>query len=81
MTTTISKLRQNLFDIIDTSIRYNEHINVTTKNGNAVILSEEEYNSLLATAEIMSNKKLYEKVVEGINEPLELCVAEKEVKW
>lgn len=81
MTTTISGLRQDLFKIIDNSIRYNECINVTTKNGNAVIISEEEYNGLIATAQIMENKPLYEKILKGMKEDLEQCVAEKEVKF
>lgn len=81
MTTTISGLRQDLFKMIENSIRYNECINITTKNGNAVIISEEEYNGLVATAEITANKPLYEKVLDGMKEDPTLCVAENEVKW
>lgn len=81
MKTTATALRQDLFNIIDTTIKYNEVVSITTKSGNAVLISEEEYNGLLATAEITQNKSLYEKVLYGMQEPLELCVAEKEVKW
>ena len=42
--TNITNFRQNVFDYINQAIEYNDIINVNTKNGNAVIMSEEEYN-------------------------------------
>ena len=44
--TNITNLRKNLFEYIDQAITYNDVINVNTKKGNAVIMSEEEYNGL-----------------------------------
>ena len=45
----ITHFRKNIFDLLEQTIRFNEPINVTTKNGNAVVLSEEDYNSLTET--------------------------------
>ena len=47
--TNITNLRKNLFEYIDQAITYNDVINVNTKKGNAVIMSEEEYNGLMET--------------------------------
>lgn len=42
-------LRQDIFNYLDSVVEFNEVINVTTKKGNAVIISEEDYNGLLET--------------------------------
>ena len=47
--TNITNLRKNLYSMIDNAIKYDEPINVSTKNGNAIIMSEEEYNNLIET--------------------------------
>ena len=43
----ITNFRQNIFDYINQAIEYNDIININTKNGNAVVMSEEEYNGLM----------------------------------
>jgi len=79
--TNATTLRKNLFSMLGNAIKYNETINVNTKDGNAVILSEEEYNGMLATLELSSNKALQEKILMGKEEKLDDCVSIDEVKW
>ncbi|MBQ0072483.1 MAG: hypothetical protein KBS81_11635 [Spirochaetales bacterium] len=79
--TNATSLRKDLFNLLEQTIKYNEILNVSTKEGNAIIISEEEYNGLLATAEIMSNPILYEKIKEGMDTSLEDCVAESGAEW
>ena len=50
----ITHFRKNIFDLLEQTIRFNEPINVTTKNGNAVVLSEEDYNGLMETLHLSS---------------------------
>lgn len=50
-----TNLRKNLFDSLDQVIQYNEPLTVSTKKGNAVILSEEDYHSILETIYLISN--------------------------
>ena len=66
--TNISVLRKNLFSSIDNVIEYNDSITVSTKNGNAVIISEDEYNAMLETIYLVSQKGLVEKIKEGEKE-------------
>ena len=66
--TNISLLRKNLFGSIDNVIEYNDSITVNTKKGNAVIISEAEYNALLETIYLVSQPGLVEKIKEGENE-------------
>lgn len=76
-----TNLRKNLFAYLDNAIKYNEVVNVSTKNGNAVIMSEEEYRGLIETLYLTSISGMPEKLVEGINTPLSECVPEKEADW
>ena len=79
--TSATALRKNLFSMLSNAIKYNETINVNTKDGNAVILSEEEYKGLIATLELSSNRALREKILAGKDAPIEECVSMDEVSW
>lgn len=79
--TNVTTFRKKIYNLLEQTIKYNEPINISTKNGNAVLLSEEDYNNLIATLEIENNTKLKEDVVKGINEDLKDCVPENEVDW
>ena len=68
--TNISVLRKNLFSYIKNVIEYNDSITVSTKNGNAVIISEAEYNAMLETIYLVSQKGLVEKIKEGEKEDI-----------
>lgn len=68
--TNISVLRKNLFSSIDNVIEYNDSITVSTKNGNAVIISEAEYNAMLETIYLVSQKGLVERIKEGEKEDI-----------
>jgi len=66
--TNISVLRKKLFGFIDNVIEFNDSIIVNTKKGNAVIISEAEYNAMLETIYLVSQKDLVEKIKEGEKE-------------
>ncbi len=80
-TTTITNFRKNAFSLVENAIRFNEPVNITTKSGNAVLISEEEYNSLVETVYLSSIKGMKEKLIDGMNTPLSETVAETEVSW
>ena len=46
-------------------------VNISTKDGNAVTLSEEEY----------SEEYTKGKIIEGLNTSLDDCIPEAEVEW
>ena len=49
LNTNITNFRKNIFSLLEQTIKYNEPVNISTKEGNAVIISEEEYNGLMET--------------------------------
>ena len=77
----ITNFRKDIYELLDQTIKYNEPINVSTKNGNAIVLSEEDYNNLMETVYISSIPELKKDIVEGMKEPIEEYVDEDEVKW
>ena len=79
--TNITNLRKDLYNMIDNAIKYDEPINVSTKNGNAVILSEDEYNNLIETIYISSNSKLKEEIITRAAEDDSNFINEDEVEW
>jgi len=70
----VTSLRKDLFNILNNTIKYNEIVNVKTKKGNAIIISEESYNGLIATLELSSNSKLKNKILKGIKTSNKECI-------
>lgn len=80
-TTNITNFRKNAFNYVELTIRYNEPLNISTKEGNAVLLSEEDYSGIMETLYLVSMPGMREKIMEGMNTPLEDCVDEATVEW
>ena len=81
LNTNVTNFRKNVFGLLEQTIKYNEPVNISTKDGNAVILSEEDYNGLIETLNLCSVPGMKEKIVEGLNTQLDDCVSEDEVRW
>ena len=79
--TNITNFRKDIYELLEQTIKYNEPINISTKNGNAVVLSEEDYNNLMETLYISSISKLKEDIIKGLKEPIEECIDEEKVEW
>ena len=80
-TTTITNFRKNIYGMIERTVRYNEPINILTREGNAVMISEEDYNNLLETLYLNSVPAMHEKLIDGLNTSLEDTVPEDSVVW
>jgi len=79
--TNITNFRKKIYELLEQTIKYNEPINISTKNGNAVVLSEEDYNNIMETLYISSIPGLKDDIIEGLKENVEDCVSEDEVEW
>lgn len=66
--TNSTNLRKNLYETLDHVIEYNEALTITTKKGNAVILSEDDYNALLESLYLLSQPGLIDKIKQGEDE-------------
>ena len=66
-----TNLRKNLFEYLNQAIEHNDVINISTKTGNAVLLSEEDYSGLMETIYLFSNPKTAQDILEAMDEPIE----------
>ena len=67
-TITATELRTNLFQVLKKTLKGHLHTRISSKEGNAVLLSEDEYDSLLETAELLSIPNLKESLKEADKE-------------
>lgn len=79
--TNITNFRNNIFDYINQAVEFNDVININTKNGNAVVMSEEDYNGIMETLYLSSNPKVKEEIIKGASTPIEECIPEEDVEW
>lgn len=77
----VTSFRKDIYNLLENTIKYNEPINVSTKDGNAIVLSESDYNGLIETMYLSSKAGMEEKLIEGKNTPLDECISEDEVEW
>ena len=80
-TTNITNFRKNAFNYVEQTVKYNEPVNICTKDGNAVLLSEEDYSGIMETLYLVSMPGMREMIMDGMNEPLSDCVDETAVDW
>jgi antitoxin YefM len=78
MNTNITNARAELFKLASSCIKYNNIININTKEGNVIMMSEEDYNNLMESLYLAGIPGMYESIVEGANTPLEEC---EKIKW
>jgi PHD/YefM family antitoxin component YafN of YafNO toxin-antitoxin module len=67
--------------MLEQTIKHNEPISISTKAGNAVIISEDDYNGLMETLYLSSIPKLKKTIVDGLQTPLAECKPESDAKW
>ena len=70
--TNVTNFRKQIFELIDQTVKYNEPINISTKSGNAVLISEEDYNNLVET--------MYLNSIPGMSEKLNLSVIRRNIQ-
>ncbi len=80
-TINITNARKDLYKLTDMVIDTGAVVNISTKNGNAILISEEEYNSLIETIELSKNEGYKNSLIEGKNTKTEELVDEDDIKW
>ncbi len=79
--TNATNFRRNIYGMLEQTIKYNEPVNVSTKDGNAVVMSEEEYNSIMETLYLSSMPATRQEIIEGLQTDMEDCLGEDRVQW
>ena len=77
----VTHFRKNVSTLLEQTLKFNEPIHVSTRNGNVVVLSEDDYRGILETLEMNANPVMKQKLLEGKDTPLSECIPESEVEW
>lgn len=65
----ISNARDKLYNLASSCIKYNDVVNISTKEGNVVLLSEDDYRSLIESLFLAGVKGVYEDIEEAVKTP------------
>ena len=74
-----TEARANLYNLIDETADTHQPIVITGKRGNAVLLSEEDWNSISETLYLVSVPGMRESIREGLSEKIDNCA--EELDW
>ncbi|WP_213684208.1 type II toxin-antitoxin system Phd/YefM family antitoxin [Roseicyclus sp.] len=77
-TVNVTEARANLYKLIDDASASHEPVVITGKRGNAVLLSEDDWNAINETLYLLSVPGMRESIIEGMQENLDETSAELE---
>ena len=80
-TTTITNFRKNLFEYVRSAVEFNDVIDVTTKEGSAVVMSKEDYDGLMETLYLLSHPKTAGEILDAKNTPPEEFTPLEDIEW
>ena len=63
--TNVTQARANLYNLVNMAIEDNEVININSKNGNAILMSEDDYRALIETLYLSSNPAMKKLLLDG----------------
>lgn len=68
-----TEARSRLYSLIDETANTHQPIIITGKRGNAVLVSEEDWNAISETLHLMSVPGMRESIKEGMQTPVSEC--------
>lgn len=71
--------RNQLYKLIESVNESHKPIQITGKRGNAILLSEEDWNAILETLSLEAIPGMGDSIRKGMKTPVEKCA--KELKW
>lgn len=78
-TLSATEARSKLYRLIDQTVLSHEPIVITSKRGNAVLLSEDDWRAIQETMHLLNIPGMRESIREGLATPVEDC--KEELDW
>ncbi len=77
----VNEAKSKLFDIINETDQSHEPVYIKNESGqpDAVIISKEDYESLMETAYLRANPDFVKSIQEAVN--IKDCVRHEDIKW
>lgn len=77
----ITNARKELYNLVEEVNLYSEPTLIVSKKGNAVLVSENDWNAIQETVYLNSIPGMVESIKKGMETPIEDCVLEEDVEW
>ena len=74
-----TEARSNLYGLIAQVNESHEPVTITGKKGNAILISESDWESINETLYLLNIKGMRESIVEGMQTPIESC--DEKLDW
>ena len=74
-----TEARSRLYSLIDEAAETHQPIVITGKRGNAVLVSEDDWNSIAETLHLLSVPGMRGSIQEGMEAPIDAC--SKALDW
>lgn len=78
-TIAVSKARSLLYKLLDLVRSSHEPVSITGKRGNAVLVSEEDWNAMQETLYLLSVPGMRKSIINGLKTPISKC--KKSIPW
>jgi prevent-host-death family protein len=78
-TLSATEARSKLYRLIDQAATTHEPIVITSKKGNAILLSEDDWRSIQETMYLLNIPGMRESIRDGLSTPIEDC--KEELDW
>jgi prevent-host-death family protein len=75
----VTEARAKLYSLIDETAASHQPVIITGKRGNAVLVSEEDWNAISETLYLLSVPGMRESIKEGLKQDLSEC--SQELDW
>lgn len=70
---TATKARSKLYKLIEETCKFHSPVHITSKRGNAVLVSDDDWSSIMETLHLTSIPGMEESIVRGMKEPIDQC--------
>lgn len=77
----ITNARKELYKLVENVNLFSEPTLIVSKKGNAVLISENDWNAIQETVFLNSIPGMVDSITEGKEAHLEDCISEDKVKW
>lgn len=80
-TVPVSNARQDIFNIIEQTIVNSEPIQITSKKGDVVMISLEDWSAIQETLYLLQIPGMRESILEGSKESIDECKSLEDIGW
>lgn len=77
----ITNARKELYNLVEAVNLYSEPALIVSKKGNAVLVSESDWNAIQETVYLNTIPGMVESIRRGMDTSIEDCISEENVEW